>query len=108
MYCIHGVANTWTVFPLFGDRLFQALGTDWGIGMLAFLTLGLGGPFLPLVCTIFWTGPHHKLDLVADNSLHTDIQVWTSAAGNWSEEQKEVAEVGQAQNCGGLNLGFRF
>lgn len=38
------------VFPLFGDPLFEALGTDWGIGMLAFLTLGLGGPFLPLVC----------------------------------------------------------
>ncbi|KAJ3495662.1 hypothetical protein NLG97_g3233 [Lecanicillium saksenae] len=37
------------VFPLFGERLFDALGTDWGIGMLAFLTLGLGGPFLPLI-----------------------------------------------------------
>lgn len=40
---------TVTVFPLFGERLFEAIGVDWGVGMLAFLTLGLGGPFFPLV-----------------------------------------------------------
>ncbi|PGG98809.1 hypothetical protein GX51_06605 [Blastomyces parvus] len=37
------------VFPLFGSRLFQTLGVDWGTGLLAFLSLGLGVPFLPLV-----------------------------------------------------------
>ncbi|BCS29531.1 MFS transporter [Aspergillus puulaauensis] len=36
-------------FPLFGSRLFDALGVDWGVGLLAFLSLGLGGPFLPLI-----------------------------------------------------------
>ncbi|KAG5288726.1 MFS membrane transporter [Histoplasma capsulatum G186AR] len=37
------------VFPLFGPRLFQTLGVDWGTGLLAFLSLGLGLPFLPLI-----------------------------------------------------------
>jgi hypothetical protein len=37
-------------FPLFGHRLFEAMGIDWGNGLLAFLSLGLGVPFLPLVC----------------------------------------------------------
>ncbi|EGE85036.2 hypothetical protein, variant 1 [Blastomyces dermatitidis ER-3] len=37
------------VFPLFGSRLFQTLGVDWGTGLLAFLSLGLGVPFLPLI-----------------------------------------------------------
>ena len=36
-------------FPLFGKRLFEALGLDWGVGLLAFLSLGLGLPFLPMV-----------------------------------------------------------
>ncbi|OJJ03159.1 hypothetical protein ASPVEDRAFT_84613 [Aspergillus versicolor CBS 583.65] len=36
-------------FPLFGSRLFDALGVDWGVGLLAFLSLGLGVPFLPLI-----------------------------------------------------------
>jgi len=35
-------------FPLFGEHLFDALGIDWGIGLLAFLTLAFGIPF-PLV-----------------------------------------------------------
>lgn len=44
------MAESRVVFPLLGEKLFKALGTDWGTGMLAFLTLGLGDPFLPLVC----------------------------------------------------------
>lgn len=36
-------------FPLFGNGLFDALGIDWGVGLLAFLSLGLGVPFLPIV-----------------------------------------------------------
>ncbi|KAL2870826.1 MFS transporter [Aspergillus lucknowensis] len=36
-------------FPLFGSKLFDTLGVDWGVGLLAFLSLGLGGPFLPLI-----------------------------------------------------------
>ncbi|KAL1866817.1 hypothetical protein VTK73DRAFT_4516 [Phialemonium thermophilum] len=42
------------VFPLFGQRLFDALGVDWGVGLLAFLSFGLGLPFLPL---IYFYGP---------------------------------------------------
>ncbi|EEH48212.2 uncharacterized protein PADG_04296 [Paracoccidioides brasiliensis Pb18] len=37
------------IFPLFGSRLFETLGVDWGAGLLAFLSLGLGVPFLPLI-----------------------------------------------------------
>lgn len=37
------------VFPLFGRRLFDALGVDWGVGLLGFLTLGIGIPFVPMV-----------------------------------------------------------
>ncbi|PVH71962.1 MFS general substrate transporter [Cadophora sp. DSE1049] len=36
-------------FPLFGAKLFEALGVDWGIGLLAFLTLGVGLPLIPLL-----------------------------------------------------------
>ena len=45
-------------FPLFGDRLFNALGVDWGVGLLAFLSLGLGVPFLPLVGRVTFLGIH--------------------------------------------------
>ncbi|RSM18091.1 hypothetical protein CDV31_003013 [Fusarium ambrosium] len=37
------------VFPLFGDQLFDSLGVNWGVGLLALLSLGLGLPFLPLI-----------------------------------------------------------
>ncbi|PGH02320.1 hypothetical protein AJ79_07659 [Helicocarpus griseus UAMH5409] len=37
------------VFPLFGSQLFETLGVDWGSGLLAFLSLGLGVPFLPVI-----------------------------------------------------------
>lgn len=37
------------MFPLFGNRLFDALGVDWGVGLLGFLTLGIGIPFVPMV-----------------------------------------------------------
>jgi hypothetical protein len=37
-------------FPLFGAKLFETLGIDWGIAMLAFICLGIGLPFLLLVC----------------------------------------------------------
>jgi hypothetical protein len=37
------------VFPLFGDQLFDSIGVNWGVGLLALLSLGLGLPFLPLV-----------------------------------------------------------
>ncbi|KAF1809111.1 MFS general substrate transporter [Eremomyces bilateralis CBS 781.70] len=37
------------VFPLFGDQLFDTLGIGWGVGMLAFLSIGLGLPFLPIM-----------------------------------------------------------
>ena len=36
-------------FPLFGLKLFEKLGVDWGIALLAFLVLGLGLPLLLLV-----------------------------------------------------------
>jgi hypothetical protein len=37
-------------FPLFGPKLFHELGVDWGVALLAFLTLGLGLPLVGLVC----------------------------------------------------------
>ncbi|RSL78424.1 hypothetical protein CEP51_008217 [Fusarium floridanum] len=37
------------VFPLFGDQIFDSLGVNWGVGLLALLSLGLGLPFLPLI-----------------------------------------------------------
>ncbi|OAQ70981.1 MFS multidrug transporter [Pochonia chlamydosporia 170] len=42
------------VFPLFGDRLFECLGVDWGVGLLAFLSVGLGAPFL---LALYFYGP---------------------------------------------------
>lgn len=36
-------------FPLFGPRLFESLGVDWGVGLLAFLALGLGVPMVALL-----------------------------------------------------------
>jgi hypothetical protein len=40
-------------FPLFGSKLFARLGVDWGVGLLAFLALGMG---LPLVTTLYVYG----------------------------------------------------
>ncbi|OAQ92110.1 MFS general substrate transporter [Purpureocillium lilacinum] len=37
------------VFPLFGPRLIDSLGVDWGMALLGFISLGLGLPFLPLI-----------------------------------------------------------
>ena len=37
-------------FPLFGEKLFDTLGLDWGVGLLGFLVLGLGLPLVSLVC----------------------------------------------------------
>jgi hypothetical protein len=37
-------------FPLFGEKLFARLGLDWGVGLLAFLVLGVGLPLVALVC----------------------------------------------------------
>jgi branched-subunit amino acid permease len=37
------------VFPLFGEKLFQKLGVDWGVALLAFLVLGVGLPLITLV-----------------------------------------------------------
>ncbi|KAH7274775.1 major facilitator superfamily domain-containing protein [Fusarium solani] len=37
------------VFPLFGDQLFDSIGVNWGVGLLALLSLCLGLPFLPLI-----------------------------------------------------------
>lgn len=36
-------------FPLFGPKLFESLGVDWGVALLAFLTLGLGAPMILLL-----------------------------------------------------------
>ncbi|GAB1318346.1 hypothetical protein MFIFM68171_08556 [Madurella fahalii] len=36
-------------FPLFGQKLFVAVGVDWGIALLAFLILGIGLPFVPVM-----------------------------------------------------------
>ncbi|KAF2021283.1 MFS general substrate transporter [Aaosphaeria arxii CBS 175.79] len=36
-------------FPLFGPKLFVRLGVDWGVGLLAFLVLGLGTPMITLL-----------------------------------------------------------
>lgn len=36
-------------FPLFGPKLFDSLGVDWGVAMLAFLVLGVGLPLVMLV-----------------------------------------------------------
>ena len=45
--------SNFPVFPLFGNQLFTTLGIDWGIGLLAFLSLGIGAPVLPLVSNVF-------------------------------------------------------
>jgi branched-subunit amino acid permease len=37
------------VFPLFGEKLFEKLGVDWGVALLAFIVLGLGLPLVTLV-----------------------------------------------------------
>jgi branched-subunit amino acid permease len=39
-------------FPLFGGKLFQRLGIDWGVGLLGFLVLGVGLPLVALVSEI--------------------------------------------------------
>ena len=36
-------------FPLFGPKLFDELGIDWGVGLLAFITLGVVIPLVTLV-----------------------------------------------------------
>ncbi|KAF2269445.1 MFS general substrate transporter [Lojkania enalia] len=41
-------------FPLFGPDLFEKLGIDWGVALLAFLILGIG---LPLVLLLYVFGP---------------------------------------------------
>ncbi|KAH7130930.1 major facilitator superfamily domain-containing protein [Dactylonectria macrodidyma] len=45
-------------FPLFGAKLFEALGIDWGMGLLAFLALGL---CLPLMVLLYIFGPGLRL-----------------------------------------------
>ncbi|KAF2734368.1 MFS general substrate transporter [Polyplosphaeria fusca] len=40
-------------FPLFGPELFESLGIDWGVALLAFVVLGLG---LPLVVLLYVFG----------------------------------------------------
>jgi branched-subunit amino acid permease len=37
------------VFPLFGEKLFEKLGVDWGVALLAFIVLGVGLPLVTLV-----------------------------------------------------------
>jgi hypothetical protein len=37
------------VFPLFGFKLFERLGIDWGVALLAFLNLGVGVVVIPVV-----------------------------------------------------------
>ncbi|KAF2791820.1 MFS general substrate transporter [Melanomma pulvis-pyrius CBS 109.77] len=41
------------VFPLFGEKLFEKLGVDWGVALLAFLVVGIG---LPLVTMLYVFG----------------------------------------------------
>ncbi|ORX96960.1 major facilitator superfamily domain-containing protein [Clohesyomyces aquaticus] len=41
-------------FPLFGPKLFESLGINWGVALLAFLVLGVG---LPLVLLLYIFGP---------------------------------------------------
>ncbi|KAF2467807.1 MFS general substrate transporter [Lindgomyces ingoldianus] len=41
-------------FPLFGPKLFESLGINWGVALLAFLVLGVG---LPLVMLLYVFGP---------------------------------------------------
>lgn len=36
-------------FPLFGPKLFEKLGIDWGVALLAFLVLGIGLPCIAVV-----------------------------------------------------------
>jgi hypothetical protein len=55
-------------FPLFGEKLFARLGLDWGVGLLAFLVLGVGLPLVALVC---YHTPHTKLTLTTPSQLYT-------------------------------------
>jgi hypothetical protein len=54
------------VFPLFGEKLFQKLGVDWGVALLAFLVLGVGLPLITLVrveCCLI-TVPEERRSLI--------------------------------------------
>ena len=59
------------VFPLFGSKLFTKLGIDWGMGLLAFLLLGIGIPFIPLVCRPVSRAPSFPSMLTCQ-----DVHVW--------------------------------
>lgn len=55
---------------------------DWGVGLLAFLSLGLGGPFLPLVY-------HASINLFNRVYMlikYPDLYIWTAAATGWEGE----------------------
>ena len=76
--CMFELTTIIIAFPLFGHRLFDALGIDWGVGLLAFLTLGLGVPFLPIV---------GRIALVTDSTNgSTGLSFWSSLERNGQEE----------------------
>ena len=45
--CLFGGA-----FPLFGGDLFKALGVGWGVGLMAFLTIGICLPLTVIVISL--------------------------------------------------------
>lgn len=74
------------VFPLFGPKLFEELGVDWGVGLLAFLTLGVGLPLVLIVCfpIILILSHLSSGDLPASSYIYMDLNSVGSVSSAWN------------------------